>query len=49
MHAFANIRKTKSSSTTLVIMFVLAALLLNAGLLVVINYGSFFNKLTDEL
>jgi putative ABC transport system permease protein len=30
-------------------MFILAALLLNAGLLVVINYGSFFNNLKDEL
>lgn len=49
MHAIANIRKTKSASTTLVIMFIIAALLLNAGLLVVINYGSFFNNLKDEL
>lgn len=49
MHAIANIRKTKSASGTLVIMFVIAALLLNAGLLVVINYGSFFNNLKDEL
>jgi putative ABC transport system permease protein len=49
MHAIANIRKTKSASITLVIMFVIAALLLNAGLLVVINYGSFFNNLKDEL
>ena len=48
-HAIANIRKTKSSSSTLVIMFVIAALLLNAGLLVVINYGSFFNNLKEEL
>lgn len=49
MHAIANIRKTKSASTTLVIMFVIAALLLNSGLLVVVNYGSFFNNLKDEL
>jgi putative ABC transport system permease protein len=49
IHAIANIRKTKSASTTLVIMFVLAALLLNSGLLVVINYGSFFNNLKGEL
>ncbi|BCN29175.1 ABC transporter permease [Anaeromicropila herbilytica] len=49
MHAIANIRKTKSASTTLVIMFIIAALLLNAGLLVTINYGSFFNNLKDEL
>ncbi len=49
MHAIANIRKTKSASATLVIMFVIAALLLNAGLLVVINYGSFFDNLKKEL
>lgn len=49
MHAIANIRKTKSASTTLVVMFLIAALLLNVGLLVVINYGSFFNNLKDEL
>jgi putative ABC transport system permease protein len=49
MHAIANIRKAKSSSTTLVIMFLIAALLLNSGLLVVINYGSYFNNLKEEL
>lgn len=49
MHAFANIRKTKSASATLVIMFIIAALLLNSGLLVVFNYGSFFNDLKEEL
>ena len=30
-------------------MFVIAALLFNSGLLVVVNYGSFFNNLKDEL
>lgn len=49
MQAIANIRKTKSASTTLVIMFLIASLLLNTGLLVVINYGSFFNNLKEEL
>ena len=49
MHAIANIRKSKSSSTTLVIMFLVAALLLNSGLLVVINYGSYFSNLKQEL
>jgi ABC-type transport system, involved in lipoprotein release, permease component len=49
MLAFANIRKTKSASATLVIMFVIAALLLNAGLLVVINYGNYFSNLKNEL
>ena len=49
MHAVANIRKTKSASATLIVMFIIAALLLNVGLLVVINYGSFFNNLKHEL
>lgn len=49
MHVRANIRKTKSVSATLVIMFMIAALLLNAGLLVVMNYGNHFNKLKEEL
>lgn len=49
MHVGANIRKTKSVSATLVVMFIIAALLLNAGLLVVMNYGNHFNKLKEEL
>ncbi|MCL1859579.1 MAG: ABC transporter permease [Oscillospiraceae bacterium] len=49
MIASANIKKHKSVSITLVIMFVVAALLLNAGLLVVLNYGSFFENLKEEL
>ncbi|MDD5936045.1 MAG: ABC transporter permease [Clostridiales bacterium] len=47
--AFANIRKTKSASTTLTILFIIAALLLNTGLLVVFNYGNFYNDLKSEL
>ncbi|MFT3950932.1 MAG: FtsX-like permease family protein [Oscillospiraceae bacterium] len=49
MHAFANIRKTKSASVTLVVMFIIASFLLNAGLLVVVNYGGFFDSLKKEL
>lgn len=49
MHAFANLRKTKSASIVLVLMFIISSLLLNIGLLVVINYGSFFDKLKEEL
>ena len=49
MHAHANIRKSKSVSVTLVVMFLIAALLLNTGLLVAINYGSFFSSLKEEL
>lgn len=49
MLASANIRKSKSVSVTLVAMFIIAAFLLNTGLLVVINYGGFFNTLKEEL
>ena len=49
MLALANIRKTKSATVTLVIMFLISALLLNAGLLVVVNYGSYFGELREEL
>ena len=49
MLATSNIRKTKSATTTLIVLFIIAALLLNTGLLVVINYGSFFNDLKEEL
>lgn len=49
MHARANIRKSKSVSVTLVILFLIAALLLNTGLLVAVNYGSFFGELKEEL
>ena len=49
MLALANIRKTKSASITLVVMFIIASSLMNIGLLVVINYGNFFNTLKDEL
>lgn len=49
MHAIANIRKTKSASQALVVMFIIAAFMLNAGLLVVINYGSYFDTLKEEL
>ena len=49
MLAFANIRKTKGNTVSLFIMFLIAALLLNAGLLVYVNFGSFFEKTTKEL
>ncbi|MCL1852198.1 MAG: FtsX-like permease family protein [Peptococcaceae bacterium] len=49
MHAFANIRKARAVSFSLVFFFVVAAFLLNAGLLVVVNYGGFFAELKEEL
>lgn len=49
LNAYANIRKSKSASVTLMIMFILSAFLLNTGLLIVTNYGNFFKELKAEL
>jgi putative ABC transport system permease protein len=46
---FANIRKTKGHTVSLLCMFFIAALLLNAGLLVYINFGGFLDKTIKEL
>ena len=47
--AKANLRKTKSVSITLGLIFLIAALMLNAGLLVSLNYGSFFQVQKEQL
>lgn len=47
--SFANIRKNKGHTLSLFILFLIAALLLNAGLLVSVNFGGFFQKQTEEL
>lgn len=44
-----NIKKTKSASFILGIMFLIAAFLLNIGLLIIFNYGNQFNDLKEEL
>jgi putative ABC transport system permease protein len=49
MLAFANIRKTKGHTVSLLCMFFIAALLLNAGLLVYINFGGFLDNIIKEL
>lgn len=49
MQASANIRKTKSVSITLASLFLIAALLINIGLLVTVNYGSYFKDSKQEL
>lgn len=49
MLAFANIRKTKGHTVSLFIMFFISAFLLNAGLLVSMNFGSFFENTINEL
>lgn len=49
MQAVANIRKTKSTSFTLGLLFLISALLINAGLLVTLNYGNYFDGIKKEL
>jgi putative ABC transport system permease protein len=49
MLSLANIRKTKGHTVSLLLMFLIAALLLNAGSLVFANFGTFFEKITQEL
>lgn len=49
MLGFANIRKAKGQTASIFIMFLVAGFLLNAGLLVFINFGNFFEKITEEL
>lgn len=49
MLSFANIRKTKGHTVSLFILFLIASLLLNAGLLVFLNFGNYFNEETKAL
>lgn len=49
INAKLNIKKDKKISIVLVITFSIAAFLLSTGLLVLMNYGSFFSNLTEEL
>ena len=49
MLAFANVRKEKGHTISLFLMFLVAALVLNAGLLVLLNFGSYFEKMAKEL
>ena len=49
MLAYANIRKTKGHTVSLFIMFFISAFLLNAGLLVSMNFGNFFENTIKEL
>lgn len=49
MLAFANVRKEKGHTVSLFLMFLIAALVLNAGLLVMLNFGSYFEKMAKEL
>ena len=47
--AFANIRKTKAQTATLIILLLISSLLLNIGLMVSVSFGSYFDKTADEL
>lgn len=45
----ANIRKTKAHTVSLALLFIIASMLLNIGLMVFLNFGSFFDKTVEEL
>ncbi len=47
--SFANIRSSKGHTVSILAMFIIAAMLLNLGLLVFINFGSYFEKVATEL
>jgi len=49
MLATANIRSSKANTLSLFLMFLIAAFLLNLGLLVALNFGNFFDKKLDQL
>ena len=49
MLGFANVRKEKGHTVSLFLMFLVAALVLNAGLLVLLNFGSYFETMAKEL
>ena len=49
MLSFSNIKKAKANSISLSIMFIISALLLNVGILVLFNFGNFFDKTVKEL
>lgn len=49
MLTVSNIRKTIGHTISLFIMFLIAALLLNSGLLISINFNKFFNDTCNEL
>ena len=49
MLSFANLRRAKGHTVSLFLLFLIASLLLNAGLLVLLNFGSYFQKMTGEL
>lgn len=49
MLSFANIRKTKSQTISLLLLFVISAMLLNAGMLVFSSFGNYFDRLAKEL
>lgn len=49
MLAFANIRKSKGHSISLLIMLIITSAVLNIGLLMFNNYNSYFSKINKEL
>jgi putative ABC transport system permease protein len=49
MISYADIKKAKGHTVSLLLMFIITSLLLNLGLLVFANFGSYFQNMTKEL
>ncbi len=49
MLARANIRKTKGHTVSLLLMFFISAMLLNIGMLIFSNFGSYLDRMVEEL
>ena len=49
LQVLSKIRKTKAISMTLIIMFVIATVMFNSGLLIISKYGNFYNGIKEEL
>jgi putative ABC transport system permease protein len=47
--ARANIRKTKAQTFTLVLLFIIASMLMNIGLMISLNFGTFYKNTAEEL
>jgi putative ABC transport system permease protein len=49
MLARANIRKTKGQTVILALLFLISSMMLNIGLIIMLGFGSFFDRMAEEL
>ncbi|QNO13496.1 ABC transporter permease [Alkalicella caledoniensis] len=49
MLSFANIKKSKGHAVSILLLFIIAAMLLNLGLLILVNFGGYFEDIIEEL